>query len=225
MAWIESHSTLRTHKKLKAFCDDLKISRAAGIGHLHMLWWWALDNRENGDLSDLFERDIAIACDWDGNPKALLKTLKKHNWITKEGKINAWMEYAGRLIKERERGRERRKSKYSSKDESADASRDESKDESTDNHGTDPRLPNQTKPNQTVRDNENHDFFSNFTKKDQETIEKKLKEVRGYAKESTAMGVAVLEFKEIIRKKQPDNPVGYVIKILKNELEAKTRSN
>lgn len=108
MPWIESHSTLRAHKKLKPFCDDLKITRAAGIGHLHMLWWWTLDNRDNGDLSGLFDRDIAVACDWTNDPKLLIKALKKHGWLHDNGQIHDWSHYAGRLLQDRERKRLRR---------------------------------------------------------------------------------------------------------------------
>lgn len=134
MAWIESHTTLRTHKKLKPLCDDLRINRAQAIGHLHMLWWWTIENRETGDLSSLYPQDIANAAEWRGEAPRLIKALKKHGWLTKDMKINDWMDYAGRLLKDRIRGRIRRKS--------TDASEDCT--------GAHPRLPNQTEPNRTV---------------------------------------------------------------------------
>jgi len=101
MAWIESHSTLRTHKKLKPLCELLGVSRAAAIGHLHMLWWWALDNRENGDLSGLFHKDIADACDWNGKPDKLIKALKKTGWLTKNMQINDWSKIGLASVKRR----------------------------------------------------------------------------------------------------------------------------
>jgi len=109
MSWIESHTTLRTHKKLKLLCEELKISRPTAIGHLHLLWWWTLDNRENGDLSGLFDRDIAVACDWEKDPKLLIEALHKTQWMH-DYKIKDWTDYAGRLLKDRERLRKWRKS-------------------------------------------------------------------------------------------------------------------
>lgn len=111
MAWIESHTTMRNHKKLIALCNELKISRAEAIGHIHMLWWWAIDNRENGDLSGLFDRDVALACDWDKEPKTLIKALEKTGWV-KDGKIVDWLDYAGRLLNDRLRLRKWRKNSH-----------------------------------------------------------------------------------------------------------------
>lgn len=103
MAWIESHTTLRAHKKLKPLCDDLGIGRAQAIGHLHMLWWWAIEHRPYGDLANLFDSDIAAACDWHKDPKKLMKALRRHGWITPDNKIKDWLDYAGRLLRDRER--------------------------------------------------------------------------------------------------------------------------
>lgn len=168
MAWIESHTTLRANKKLKPLCDDLGISRAQAIGHLHMLWWWTIEHREDGDLSSLFPRDIADACDWTGKPDTLIKALKKRGWMTQDMKIKDWMQYAGRLIRERERGRVRRMSS----DASADGPR------------VKPRLPNQTEPNQTVKtgllftDNEKRMILEDIAKAREITPNSEAAEVR-----------------------------------------------
>lgn len=105
MAWIESHHTLRNHPKMFKLCKELKIERAEAIGHLHMLWWWALEHRENGDLIGLFPRDIAQASDWPGDGSKFLKALQKCGWVGKDMRIHDWMDYAGRLIRDRERKR------------------------------------------------------------------------------------------------------------------------
>jgi hypothetical protein len=106
--WIESHTSLRANKKLKPLCEDLRVTRATIIGHLHMLWWWAIDNREDGDLSSLYPRDIAGAADWPGDPLKFVNALKRHGWLTKDMHIKDWMEYVGRLISERRRKRAQR---------------------------------------------------------------------------------------------------------------------
>lgn len=107
-AWIESHTELRYHKKIKPTCDELKINRVQVIGHLHCLWWWAIENREDGDLSSLYDKDIADAADWTGDPTHFVEVLHRQRWLVNH-KINDWMDYAGRLLRERERGRTRRK--------------------------------------------------------------------------------------------------------------------
>ena len=108
MAWIESHTTMRTHKKLKPLCEALKISRPTAIGHLHLLWWWAIENREDGDLSGLFDHDIAVACDWSGNPGALIKALHDTGWLLNY-RIKDWDDYSYRLLHMRKSNRERQK--------------------------------------------------------------------------------------------------------------------
>lgn len=202
MAWIESHTTLRTHKKLKMLCNELKINRREGIGLLHCLWWWAIENREDGDLSNLFDRDIANACDWDGDSKKLVKTLQKCGWLV-DHRIKDWNDYAGRLLRERIRGRFRRRSTDASMDGTTDASK--------------ATKPNQTVPNQTVKD-KNGDFF---TKEDKKRIEKRLFEVRGTTPESMSTGLALLEFAAIVQDKKPKDPVAYIMGILNNEAATK----
>lgn len=44
MAWIESHQTLSRHRKTLRAAALLHVDRHKMIGHLHELWWWALDN-------------------------------------------------------------------------------------------------------------------------------------------------------------------------------------
>lgn len=108
MAWIESHTTLRNHKKLVALCHALQVNRAQAIGHLHMLWWWAIENRENGDLSGLFDKDIALACDWDGDSSVLIEALHATGWLS-EYTISDWEDYSWRLLGMRKSNRERQR--------------------------------------------------------------------------------------------------------------------
>src|SRR5690606_34760670 len=75
MAWIESHQELRHHPKTKRLARRLGISVPAAIGHLHCLWWWALDYAPDGDISDYDAEDIADAAMWDGDPQEFLSAL------------------------------------------------------------------------------------------------------------------------------------------------------
>lgn len=180
--WIESHTTLRANKKLKPFCEDLNITRAAAIGHLHMLWWWAIENRENGDLSGLFDKDIAVACDWSGDPKRLLKALKRSKWLTPDMKINDWLTYAGRLLKDRERKRFGRIVRHS-----------EDIPRTVHGHSEDVSLltePNRTVPNRTVKEKD-----PVFCAKDEQIIRKDIAKSRNVSPDSEA---ATIRFQEII---------------------------
>jgi len=116
MAWIESHQELRNHPKTKKAARLLKINEAQVIGHLHFLWWWAIDHAPDGDLSDYDFEEIIDAAGWTG----------KQDWITAMlecGKTDApgflehttdgnlvihdWWQYAGKLITKREQNAER----------------------------------------------------------------------------------------------------------------------
>ena len=50
MAWIESHQELWRHPKTKKLARLLAVSVPTAIGHLHGIWYWALDFAQDGDL-------------------------------------------------------------------------------------------------------------------------------------------------------------------------------
>lgn len=111
MAWIESHQSLGTHLKLRRLARELRIHRAQAIGHLHFLWWWALDNAPGGDVSALTSAEIAEVAEWPGSEDVFLAALKSCGWVDPDGMIHDWPEYAGRLIAQRARDRERKRAK------------------------------------------------------------------------------------------------------------------
>lgn len=73
--WIESHQRLRNHPKVKRAAKLLDVSRPTLLGHLHLLWWWALDHARDGiilaDDIDLLIEEV----DWEGEPDVFLKAL------------------------------------------------------------------------------------------------------------------------------------------------------
>ncbi len=224
--WIESHTTLRTHKKLKMLCDELEINRREAIGLLHCLWWWTIENRENGDLSELFDRDIAIACDWDGDAKKLVKALHKCEWLI-DNKLKDWTHYVGRLLKDRERKRAGR-----------------NKDTSTDSPRTSPEtiqavqgqskpvssatVPYRTVPNSTVPNtkDKSHDLKgkeikkkSGWTDENMFFLTPLLLKKLGYNETSEAYPNRLKELWEISKDK--NIPVAYAMTILQDEIEKK----
>lgn len=106
MAWIESHQSLRSHPKTKRFARSLEIDLATAIGHLHCLWWWALDYAQDGSLASFEDWEIADASLWIGDPGRFVAALQEASFLD-ERTLHDWDEYAGRLISARVRNRER----------------------------------------------------------------------------------------------------------------------
>lgn len=109
MAWIESHQSLGTHLKLRRLARELRVHRAQAIGHLHFLWWWALDNAPTGDLSALAPAEIAEVAEWPGPEDMFVAALKSCGWLEESGQIHDWEDYAGRILVERAKDRERKR--------------------------------------------------------------------------------------------------------------------
>jgi len=100
--WIESHQELGRHPKTKKFARLTGISLPAAVGHLHYLWWWAMDYaRNDGNLSKYDADDIADAVLWTGDANELLNCLIKSGFVddTSDGLvIHDWMQYIGKLL-------------------------------------------------------------------------------------------------------------------------------
>jgi hypothetical protein len=116
MAWIESHQELANHPKTKRFRRALSISTPQAIGHLHMLWWWALDYAQDGNLTGFDASEVAEACGWEGDPHAFAGALEQSGFVDAETNlIHDWDEYGGKYLKRRDQARERQQ-KHRSKD-------------------------------------------------------------------------------------------------------------
>ena len=175
MAWIESHQTVGQHPKTKKLARRLGVSLPAAVGHLHYLWWWALDFAQDGVLDKFDAEDIADALHWDGEPSQLIDALISSGYIdeTPEGlRIHDWTDYAGKLLERREKDRARkaeaadqkRKSKANSDRNPTEIQRksngknDEADGNLNASSVTVPNrtLPNSTVPNRTVPKTEQH---------------------------------------------------------------------
>lgn len=112
MAWIESNQEVGRHPKTKKLARLLGVSLPAAVGHLHYLWWWALDFAQDGMLNKFDAYDIADAMQWDGDADQLLEALRSAGYIddTDAGlRIHDWMDYAGKLLERREKDRSRKR--------------------------------------------------------------------------------------------------------------------
>lgn len=108
MAWLESHQTLRNHPKTLELAALLEIHFAQAIGHLHCLWWWALDYAPNGDLSRWSKEAIAAGSGWTLDADEFVEALREAGFLD-DLMIHDWDEYAGRLVAQREANRERKR--------------------------------------------------------------------------------------------------------------------
>jgi len=112
MAWIESHQEVGRHPKTKKLARLLGVSLPAAVGHLHYLWWWALDFAQDGVLEKYDNDDIADAMQWDGDATQLIDALicSGHIDSTEHGLvIHDWGEYAGKLLERRAKDRARKR--------------------------------------------------------------------------------------------------------------------
>lgn len=158
MAWIESHQSLSRHRKTLKTAGRLSVDRHKLIGHLHELWWWALDNvGVDGRLSEMNAYEIATAAQWNGDHEDFVEALFEGGFLDKDGNewvLHDWYDYAGKLIErriqERDRSRERRKQVTKTPKESQEETEQRPPDDQRSTVGT---VPNRTVPNQTKDSN------------------------------------------------------------------------
>ena len=142
MAWIESHQELGTHRKLMRLCTLMNIDDLRAVGILHFLWWWALDNAPDGNLTGLTDKEIALACHWKGKTSLLTESLQSAGWIDKSNELaqlHDWEDYAGKLIAKRVQNRQRMR------DARAELV------QNTDNARAGATVPNRTVPNNRLQ--------------------------------------------------------------------------
>lgn len=137
MAWIESHQSLSRHRKTIRVAKLLKTDRMKVIGHLHELWWWAIDNADlDGNLEDMDHEDVAAAAGWLKNGAAFTAALIDAGFVDADGPnliLHDWYEYAGKLYDQRairrqgnkDRQQKRRDKLRTERDTSVTVTRDE----------------------------------------------------------------------------------------------------
>jgi len=111
MAWIESHQELGRHPKTRKLARMLDITVPAAIGHLHLLWWWALDFAEDGDIGRFDAEDIADAAQWHSDAELFVRALVDTEFVDDDDSLHLhdWHDYAGKLIERRNADRMRKR--------------------------------------------------------------------------------------------------------------------
>ena len=155
MAWIESNQELGRHPKTKKLARRLSTKLPETVGHLHYLWWWALDFADDGDLSRFESADIADAAMWEGDTDEFVEALIYAGFIEKtpEGGllIHDWDDYAGKLI-DRRKADARRKSEKRAADREASGGSPADIPETAGGVQRNRTVPNHTVPNRTEQD-------------------------------------------------------------------------
>jgi hypothetical protein len=155
--WIESHQSLRNHRKTGRLARRLGIGRVAAIGHLHCFWWWCMDNAPTGSLAGIDAEDIADGAEWEGDPADFIAALDYAGFIEGEA-IHDWYDYAGKLIERRQKDAARkRESRHPADDPPTKPLRNGDVQRTSDGHPADGvrTVPNRTQPNHTEPDQEN----------------------------------------------------------------------
>ena len=113
MAWIESHQELARHPKTLRLARLLGTSVPSVIGHLQLLWWWAMDFAQDGSLDGFDAEEVAQAMLWEGSPDLLWSSLVGARFVDVDenggASIHDWADYAGRLIEKRRADAERKR--------------------------------------------------------------------------------------------------------------------
>jgi hypothetical protein len=113
MAWTESHQSLLTHRKTIQAASALRVDRFKLIGHLHALWWWALDNLSSGGSTDgISDEVLAAAAWWDGDTD-LIGVLREVGFLDDDG-LHNWDLYGGKMEEKRRVDRERKRANRAS---------------------------------------------------------------------------------------------------------------
>lgn len=111
MAWIESHQGLATHPKTGKLARLLKISRPQAVGHLHLLWYFALEYAPTGDLFHIDAEEIAEGSMWGGDADTFLSALIASGFVDDvDGKhsLHEWDKYGGKTVTRMKKDKDRK---------------------------------------------------------------------------------------------------------------------
>lgn len=97
MAWISSHTVLMRHRKLIELARELRLKPVYVLGHLHALWHNALEQAEDGDLSQWSDEFISESACYSGDAPQFVSLLQKYKWLDNKI-IHDWLDYVGKFL-------------------------------------------------------------------------------------------------------------------------------
>lgn len=113
MNWIQVHTNLPRHAKTLLLQQRLKLSTPQALGHLLLLWTWALENSPDGGLGRLDAKGLARTCQFSQRrAEEFLEALVDCGFLDRDERglsIHDWGDYAGRYSEMRRKNSERQK--------------------------------------------------------------------------------------------------------------------
>lgn len=114
MLYTPSHAELAQHPKTRKLARLLGVSIPTALGHLHLLWHFALKYAQDGDLTRFDDADIAEGCLWEGDPQTLCAALHGAGFVDTSANdeplgiwLHDWQDYGGKAIKQKESNADR----------------------------------------------------------------------------------------------------------------------
>lgn len=95
MDWIPLYRSLAAHPKTRRLARKLKSPVPLVVGHLSLLWSWAVEWSPDGDLGQYGPEDIADACMWDGDSEQFFAALVECNFIDPGPRLHDWLDHTG----------------------------------------------------------------------------------------------------------------------------------
>ena len=105
-----------------------------------------MDYAPHGDVSAFGPAELSAAADFGGDAELFAQSLRETGWLEPDGRIHDWLEYAGRLLTEREQSKLRMKAWRERKRNERAPNGDVTRNECVTN-GERSELPNRTQPN------------------------------------------------------------------------------
>lgn len=99
--FIPSYASLAWHPKVHRLMAFLECSKPQVLGHLHMLWWWAMEYADDGCLNRFSNLDLAAAAGWEGDPNRFAQALLASGFVDKDEngvRLHDWEEYGGKYV-------------------------------------------------------------------------------------------------------------------------------
>jgi hypothetical protein len=113
MSWIQSHSELRDHPKLKKFAKNMGWNIAMAVGALHCFWWWVECYAEDGDLSKFSYDQIGESAEISpgDHSKKFIAALVDAEFVDLEPylRVHNWLLYSEKYLAEKYRTSNREK--------------------------------------------------------------------------------------------------------------------
>lgn len=98
MAWIEYHTELRDHWKIKRLADIMGVNYNEALGTLSCLWLWCVHYAPDGDVTRFKDDELRHASNTN-NEKFSATALKNCELIDERNRINDWSLHGIKYLK------------------------------------------------------------------------------------------------------------------------------